>query len=139
VSKTELAKKLHCSTRTVGKAIADLVRFELVAITRHTTEERGNGTNTYTLLEPPTTTPELPSDQDRIRSAKIARYHARAHAAVSKAIKNGRLPRPTTCTNCETSNTPIQAHHENYSRRLEVIWLCKSCLSAKHTKNKVTP
>jgi len=50
----------------------------------------------------------------------------RAHQSVSKAIALGRLIRPNECSKCHRTCKP-EAHHEDYSKSLEVIWLCRPC------------
>lgn len=47
-----------------------------------------------------------------------------ASTAVSNAVRDGKLIRKTECELCRSSKN-IEAHHEDYSRPLEVIWLCK--------------
>lgn len=49
-----------------------------------------------------------------------------AHVAVERALKKGQLVRPTTCQVCGGTKR-IEAHHEDYRKRLSVIWLCKYC------------
>jgi len=47
---------------------------------------------------------------------------------VYKAIKRGILIRPDNCSNPKCDNTEnIEGHHEDYSKPLEVIWLCNKC------------
>jgi ribosomal protein S27AE len=47
---------------------------------------------------------------------------ARAHAAVARALKDGRLKRkPCEVCGAET----VEAHHADYSKPLDVRWLCK--------------
>lgn len=62
------------------------------------------------------------------RSASNRRYVARhpekhaAHLAVKTAIRNGVLIR----MNCEICNAEkSEAHHDDYSKQLEVRWLCR--------------
>jgi hypothetical protein len=50
---------------------------------------------------------------------------ARAHAAVSYALRAGKLVRGP-CRFCGTS-VRVQAHHADYSRPLEVLWECFKC------------
>jgi hypothetical protein len=43
---------------------------------------------------------------------------------------SGELVRPSTCSQCKTTGTienPIEGHHVDYDKPLEVIWYCKSC------------
>jgi hypothetical protein len=56
----------------------------------------------------------------------------RAADAVYQALKRGKLVRPSSCEWCGGTNRKIQAHHEDYSKPLEVIWLCIPCHSARH-------
>jgi len=50
----------------------------------------------------------------------------RAIVAVREAIKVGKLTRPSTCEQCG-AGAPIEAAHYDYSRRLDVRWLCLPC------------
>ena len=43
-----------------------------------------------------------------------------------KAIKNGILFRPATCSDCGR-RTFVEAHHEDYSQGFAVTWLCRKC------------
>lgn len=56
-----------------------------------------------------------------------------AHQMVMFALKLGILKKPNECTECG-SNIKIEGHHEDYSKPLEVIWLCKSCHTKRHSK-----
>ena len=49
-----------------------------------------------------------------------------AHSAVQYAVKVGELIRPWYCELCFITCQP-EAHHEDYSKPLEVDWLCKKC------------
>lgn len=61
----------------------------------------------------------------RLRRAAYPEAH-RAHEAVRSALKSGRLIKPDTCERCGGSG-PIEAAHDDYKRRLDVHWLCRSC------------
>ena len=50
----------------------------------------------------------------------------RARAAVSNAVRDGRLHKSAACSRCGQT-CPLQAHHADYAKSLEVIWLCVSC------------
>lgn len=47
----------------------------------------------------------------------------RAHSIVARAIARGKLNRQP-CSVCGVTNY-IEAHHPDYSRALEVVWLCE--------------
>lgn len=52
-----------------------------------------------------------------------------AHSAVSRAIRAGKLS-PEVCARC--GNEKSVAHHEDYDKPLEVIWLCQPCHKQRH-------
>lgn len=62
----------------------------------------------------------------RIRCCKCSRawtaFTVRAQSAVTAAIKRGAIVRQP-CEQCGQS--PAEAHHDDYSKPMEVRWLCK--------------
>jgi len=54
-----------------------------------------------------------------------------AQAKVCKAIINGTIVRKDECEKCG-STIMIEAHHEDYSKPLDILWLCKKCHSNRH-------
>lgn len=67
----------------------------------------------------------------------------RVHHITEKAIKKGILIQPAICSNCSGVQTykdgrnGIQAHHKDYDKPLEVVWLCQKCHYEWHKTNKV--
>ena len=59
------------------------------------------------------------------------REKIRAHQAVSRAVKRGDLVRPDACSECGCDGKP-HAHHDDYSRPLDVRWLCPGCHADQH-------
>jgi hypothetical protein len=56
--------------------------------------------------------------------------HHMARRIVRNALLSGRLIKPRACTRCDKIQKRIidlHAHHEDYSKPLEVIWLCRAC------------
>ncbi len=64
------------------------------------------------------------------------RYPERINAReiVNRAIKSGKLIPLNLCDECGEYNLKkdIEAHHEDYDKPLEVIWLCKDCHRERH-------
>ena len=59
-----------------------------------------------------------------------------AHHAVSNALRAGKLKR-LPCEYC--GNPKSEAHHEDYSKRLDVRWLCKTChMSAHYHQDRIS-
>ena len=78
-------------------------------------------------------------DPERFRRysrESIARYpeKRKARAAVQYAIKIGRLTRGV-CEDCSAEK--VQAHHADYSKPLEVTWLCARCHGRRHRDGSV--
>lgn len=57
----------------------------------------------------------------------------KAHRVMWKAVKAGRIVRPTSCSECGKECRP-HGHHDDYSKPLEVRWLCNSCHKRHHYK-----
>lgn len=75
-------------------------------------------------------------NSDRYTAALRSRDPAKVAAcqAVAEAVRKGILLKPDRCSECRAEGTGrmIQAHHEDYGRPLDVIWLCPKCHRAKH-------
>ncbi len=48
-----------------------------------------------------------------------------AHGYIERALKKGTLIKPERCENCNTKTAYLEAHHDDYSKPLEVRWLCR--------------
>ena len=56
----------------------------------------------------------------------------KAYRAVKEALKIGRLFKKS----CPCGETKVEGHHEDYSKPLEVDWLCRKCHLELHRKEK---
>ncbi len=63
------------------------------------------------------------------RASRILRYN----------VERGKIKKPCKCSSCGIENKRIIGHHEDYSKPLEVIWLCNGCHLKRHThwRNKL--
>lgn len=77
----------------------------------------------------------------RSSAAYRARYPDKnaAKGSLCAAVRSGRIVRPTVCSACgETpqpgsdGRTQIHGHHPDYSKPLEVEWLCVTCHKKRH-------
>lgn len=59
---------------------------------------------------------------------------ANSHSLVAKHVKLGKLLRPKRCQKCKTDQGKMEAHHEDYDKPLEVVWLCFKCHKKIHGK-----
>lgn len=75
--------------------------------------------------------------KERVRQRVIrdsGRYRVQRHAraALQRAVMAGRLKRPDKCSCCLLASNRIHGHHEDYSKPLDVVWLCPQCHSDVH-------
>jgi len=54
-----------------------------------------------------------------------------ANNAVSNAVRDGRISKPAECSKCGLGGV-IHGHHDDYSKPLEVVWVCPPCHSDIH-------
>ena len=52
-----------------------------------------------------------------------------------KALKHGELVRPTHCSECNSTHK-IEGHHDDYTKPLDVRWLCEKCHKNWHNYNE---
>lgn len=57
-----------------------------------------------------------------------------AHATVQRALRAGKMTKPSICEVCHEPNDHIHGHHEDYSKPLDVVWCCPSCHYKIHHK-----
>lgn len=73
-----------------------------------------------------------------ILSERCKRYRDRcpekhkARTLCQRAVRAGTLVRPTECSECKKSCKP-EGHHDDYSKPLEVAWLCPRCHRQRHS------
>ena len=75
----------------------------------------------------------------KLQSLKLREKYpekARARSLLSNAICDGKIIRPKQCSLCLRSDGIIEAHHPDYSRPLDVVWVCKSCHFMVHGRIK---
>jgi hypothetical protein len=77
--------------------------------------------------------------QFRMRAKYPERFKAREK--VRKAVERGVLHRPFTCSDCKLPKGDIEAHHEDYSKPLQVLWVCRECheIRDKQCSNSLLP
>lgn len=62
---------------------------------------------------------------------KRNREKIECHNFVRLAVKFGHLKRPDFCEKCKNNCKP-HAHHNDYTKPLDVVWLCRKCHAEEH-------
>ena len=55
----------------------------------------------------------------------------KVHYEVKKAIRKGELAKPLNCILCGKKGK-INAHHDDYNKPFEILWVCSSCHKKIH-------
>lgn len=63
-------------------------------------------------------------------------HKKRSQSKVQTAISNGMIQKPSRCVIC-LEEGQIQGHHPDYSKPLEVMWLCVKCHAKIHKYEKL--
>ncbi len=64
----------------------------------------------------------------------VAKFKANARAYANVYQRRGKLI-PQPCERCGVEHA--QKHHEDYTKPLEVRWLCRPCHLAEHAPSKI--
>lgn len=77
--------------------------------------------------------PELKAKRNVQSRANAAKHpdNRKARVVVGNAIRDGILIRPDNCERC-VQVIHTDAHHEDYSKPLDVVWLCEPCHGMRH-------
>ena len=59
----------------------------------------------------------------------------RARCRLAYALKKGKIKLPLKCEKCGKEGR-VNAHHVNYSKALDIQWLCYSCHKLEHISKK---
>jgi len=54
-------------------------------------------------------------------------YKRHIHSIVQYAVKSGKLTKPASCSICGVETTVLHAHHDDYSKPIDVVWACVTC------------
>jgi hypothetical protein len=82
--------------------------------------------------------------QDKTPIIKRDRKHAekrKAQHLVQTHVRRGKIIKPSICSICNCESKRIEGHHADYSKPLEVIWVCNQCHHNIHKslKERVQP
>ena len=71
-------------------------------------------------------------NKERVREINyrsIAKYMQKQNARylVGYQVKTGNIIKPDKCSRCGDGSGNIDGHHEDYTKPLEVVWLCRGC------------
>lgn len=75
-------------------------------------------------------------ERERMRArARGQSLEVRARALANRAVKLGFLDRPRECPVCGGADLTVHAHHRDYTKPLEVTWMCSECHGKEHRKH----
>lgn len=85
---------------------------------------------------------KLTLEQKKQNVANIKEWRKRngektkAWSAVGNALFKGEIEKPPYCELCGSFDMKIHAHHDDYSKPLDVLWLCHDCHMSLHANQR---
>ncbi|MES2367165.1 MAG: hypothetical protein V4563_14910 [Pseudomonadota bacterium] len=82
---------------------------------------------------------KIPEKTKARRRKWLLEYHLKnpekiqARQTLNNRVRNGQITKPKRCEGCRKVRK-LHAHHADYSKRLEVKWLCPDCHAEEHRK-----
>lgn len=70
------------------------------------------------------------------RSTQKHMHKQLARMKFNYELQKGKIKKPEVCTHCKES-LKLEAHHEDYTKPLDVLWLCRPCHALVHKQKKV--
>ena len=70
--------------------------------------------------------------ESAMERAKLDPLKTKARSMVNKRVQTGTIVKPEVCEECESGGTRLEGHHEDYSKPLDVEWLCTICHGKRH-------
>jgi hypothetical protein len=70
-------------------------------------------------------------NEQKNKWAKNNKHKRNAHLKVARSILKGTIIRKYSCEKC-SSDLLVEAHHEDYLKPLEIVWLCSKCHHLRH-------
>lgn len=70
-------------------------------------------------------------DKNKELRKKYPEKH-KARTLLQKAVRRGKIIKPSQCSACNKHNCKIEGHHHDYSQPLNVTWLCPQCHRREH-------
>lgn len=120
---------IECTKRRVeAHREANLDEIRAYDRLRGRTEKRKKKCREYAAKHPQ----KMRAGQERWLVNNIERR--RVHIKLGSAVRSGRIVRASKCSECGKVGGRIEAHHPDYSRPFDVIWLCRQCHAKLHRK-----
>jgi Zn ribbon nucleic-acid-binding protein len=126
----KFAKCLHCGQRFPKKKKRSIY-CSLICMNRANASKGGNAIlakNGFKGKNNPNWKGGVTKDNYRYKKRQVERFPKRVKAReiLHKAKLKGQVTAPLACENCH-NKTNLYAHHEDYDKPLDVIWLCRPC------------
>ncbi len=81
-----------------------------------------------------------PKNKDATKATRLRWLEANAdkraaHVILGNAVRRGDVKRPSLCEKCNqppTGEKGLHGHHDDYTKPLDVVWLCAKCHVQHH-------
>ena len=70
---------------------------------------------------------------DKYRAKNVYKY--KTQMILCQKVRSGKIVKPKNCEKCGEIKK-LHGHHEDYSKPLDVIWLCPVCHKKTHSRQR---
>ena len=89
----------------------------------------------YDVARAKTETRKKLAKKQHVKWKELNQVKRAAHIMVGNAVRDGRLKKQYECSSCGKTDCVIHGHHDDYTKPLDVRWLCAVCHSVWHKEN----
>lgn len=135
--KTDFYDSSKSKCKECIKSAVKLHREQNIDRIREYDKSRGNQPHRVEARKEYTKTEAGKQAKKRAMDAYHKRYPMKyaTHVIAGNAIRDGKLIQASECSVCK-STEKIEGHHDDYTKPLDVRWLCESCHKKWHRHNK---
>jgi len=70
------------------------------------------------------------------RNHTVYSKQIKTRAILWNAYESGQIKKPSKCEICAEKTAVLHAHHDDYDKPLDIIWVCPKCHGKLHIKNQ---
>lgn len=132
-AKSDSRKKYELNYRTTPQRIEYLEKFRSKMRERYSKDEEFRKNEILRRILHHKKNPNIKKENEKRHSLKNPEKQ-KARIRLRMAVYRGTILKPKICQICHSEKKRIEAHHEDYTKPFDVIWMCVECHKIRHGK-----